>query len=68
MLLATLVACDQGKSNGDQLKNAQASRDKGDISTAITEVKNALQKDPKNLEARLLLAQYYLDLPDPVAA
>lgn len=62
------AACDQAKTADHYIKNAQISRDAGDISSAIADLKSALQKEPKNLTARLLLAQFYLDLPDAISA
>jgi putative PEP-CTERM system TPR-repeat lipoprotein len=69
MLLFLLSAgCDQAKTADDYIKSAQTHRAAGNISAAIIDLKNALQKDPKNSAGRLLLAQYYLDLPDPISA
>jgi putative PEP-CTERM system TPR-repeat lipoprotein len=68
LLLLTAAGCDQTKSAGEYIKNARTSRAAGDISTAIADLKNALRQDPKNLPARILLAQFYLDLPDPIGA
>ena len=34
----------------------------------MVELKNALQEEPKNLKARILLAQSYLDMSDPMSA
>src|SRR5215469_3246442 len=68
LLLLAIAACGQSKTASDYIKNAQSSRASGDISTAIADLKSALQKDPRNLSARVLLAQFYLDLPDPISA
>jgi putative PEP-CTERM system TPR-repeat lipoprotein len=66
--LFAIAGCDQAKTADDYIKSAQSSRASGDISSAIADLKNALQKDPKNLPVRVLLAQFYLDLPDPIGA
>ena len=47
---------------------AQALLDAGDIPAAVVELKNALQEEPKNLKARILLAQSYLDMSDAASA
>ena len=65
-LLAT--GCNQAKTADEFIKSAQSHRAAGAISAAIIDLKNALQQEPKNTSARLLLGQYYLDLPDPVSA
>ncbi len=66
VIAVVLAGC--GKSADEYVSRAQALRDKGDIPAAVIELKNALQKDPKNLVARILLGQTYLDLSDPVNA
>src|SRR5215469_4134583 len=68
LVFLALAGCDQAKTADDYIKSAQEQRAAGDISSAIADLKNALQQDPKNLPARVLLAQYYLDLPDPIGA
>jgi putative PEP-CTERM system TPR-repeat lipoprotein len=68
LLCAPLLAGCDDKSPEKYIQDARADRAAGKISAAIIDVKNALQKDPKNLEARVLLASFYLDLPDPTSA
>lgn len=43
------------------LERAQQYYEEGDLSAASVELKNALQRDPDNAEARALLGQLYLD-------
>src|SRR6266567_2536229 len=62
-----LASCDS-KTAEKYIREAEADRAAGKISAAIIDVKNALQKEPKNIEARVLLARFYLDLPDPASA
>jgi len=46
----------------ERLQRAQAFLDRGRANGAVVELKELLQRDPKNAEARLLLAQAYLSL------
>src|SRR5947209_145284 len=62
-----LASCDS-KSAEKYIREAEAERAAGKITAAIIDAKNALRKEPKNLEARVLLARFYLDLPDPASA
>jgi putative PEP-CTERM system TPR-repeat lipoprotein len=62
------AGCNQAKTADEFIKSAQSHRAASDISAAIIDLKNALQQEPKNTSARLLLGRYYLDLPDPVSA
>src|ERR1700731_2368459 len=68
LLCAPLLASCDDKSAAQYIRDAESDRAAGKISAAIIDVKNALQKDAKNVTARVLLARFYLDLPDPIAA
>lgn len=60
----TVAACDQTKSYTDQ-EHVQRARDfqaQGKPDSAVIELKNALQKNPKNAEARLRLGEVYAQL------
>jgi putative PEP-CTERM system TPR-repeat lipoprotein len=65
--VATISGCDS-KSADQYVQSAQTHRSNGEISAAIIDLKNALQKDPKNQAARLLLARLFLDRSDPAGA
>src|SRR6185312_4002324 len=57
-----------GKDAASYVESAKSYVAKSDYKAAIIEAKNALQKEPDNGEARLLLAQSLLDSGDPVGA
>lgn len=63
-----LMACGQTLSDSEYLLRADALKSKGDINAAIIETKNALQQNPKNGEARLLLSLLYNEQGDGAAA
>jgi putative PEP-CTERM system TPR-repeat lipoprotein len=65
---ALVVAGCQGQDAASYVKSAQTYIAKADYKSAIIEVKNALQKDPNNAEARLVLGQALLESGDPVGA
>ena len=56
-----LTACDD-LSSEDYIERAQNHREQGDIQASIIELKNAVQADRRNPEARLLLGRSYLDV------
>src|SRR6266404_20108 len=66
LILASLAigACDQTKRYTDQ-EHVQRARDfqaQGKLESAVIELRNALQQNPKNAEARLRLGEIYVDL------
>jgi putative PEP-CTERM system TPR-repeat lipoprotein len=67
LIVASLLmmgACDQTKRYTDQeyLQKAEEFQAQGKFESAVIQLRNALQKNPKNLEARLRLGQIYTDL------
>ena len=67
LILASLLmvgGCDQTKQYTDQdhLQRAKEFQAQGNLESAVIEFKNALQKNPKNSEARLRLGEAYTDL------
>ncbi len=66
VVAVALSAC--GKSADEYISRAQALREKGEFPAAVIELKNALQKEPKNVTARVMLGQTYLDLSDAADA
>lgn len=68
VLAAALLAACGGKSEGDMLASAKQMLEQKDTQGALIQLKNALQKQPDSMEARLLMGKTLLDLGDPVAA
>jgi putative PEP-CTERM system TPR-repeat lipoprotein len=62
--LLMISACDQSKRYTDQefLQRAKDFQSQGKLSSAVIELRNALQKNPKNPEARLRLGEIYAEL------
>jgi len=67
LCMALLTGCND-KTAAEYIQDAQKHRAAGNISAGIIDLKNALQQEPKNLTARILLARFYLDLPDSASA
>jgi len=59
LLLVALGACDDPSAE-EFIRRAEAYRQEGNFSASIIELKNALQKEPRNARARFLLGQNYL--------
>jgi len=64
---ALLAGCG-GKDAASFIASAKSYMAKADYSAATIEIKNALQKDPDNREARTLLAKALLETGNPGAA
>ncbi len=60
--LTSLAGCEKSVSLTDQehIQRAKDFEDKGNLNSSIVELKNAIQKNPDNAQARLLLGQIYL--------
>lgn len=67
-LLSNLASCKSATSTDQLLQEAQQYRQKGDKKAAIIQLKNLLQQQPDNAQARLLLGRLYIDSSDPVSA
>ena len=63
VILLALSACEQPDAQ-EFVRRARDYRAKGEISASIIELKNALQQEPKNAQARFLLGQNYLTVRD----
>jgi cellulose synthase operon protein C len=66
--LALLAACSKSKTAAEYIHDAQNHRTQGQVPAAIIDLKNALQQDAKNVEARMLLGQSFLDVYDGISA
>jgi putative PEP-CTERM system TPR-repeat lipoprotein len=62
--VAALSGCDRSAnlSVDEHIERAKVFQSKGDTRATILELKNAVQKDPKNAQARWLLGSAYLDM------
>lgn len=73
-LLAALISasllggCGMGKSSQEYYQDAQRYHAKGDNKSAVIQLKNALQKNPDNGDARFLLGEIYSDAGNFAAA
>ena len=62
------ISCVQGVMAEDYLSEAKQYLAEGDVNSAVIQLKNTLQEDPANAEARFLLGRIYLDLEDGASA
>ena len=68
LLLLGVVFNAAAASSEEYFREAEAYSKKGDINAAIIQAKNALKEDPKNVKARFLLGQSYLQRGNGAAA
>jgi len=68
MSVAMLGACSKGKTVAEYVATGKTERDHGNLPAAMISFKNALQQEPKNQTARILLAQTYLDMSNGAEA
>jgi len=67
-LSTSLVGCGDNTTSAQHLASGLEYQQNGDESSAIIEYKNALKKDPKNVDARLALGIIYKDKGELAAA
>jgi len=67
-VLAIAFAGCQNQSATDLIRSAREYEAKGDLQAAIIQLKNAVQKQPDNAEARMLLGRASLAAGDPASA
>jgi cytochrome c-type biogenesis protein CcmH/NrfG len=65
-----LAGCDpfQPRTDGDYVAEARKPHDRPELKAAVSELKNALQKNPDNGDARALLGRVETELGDGVGA
>jgi putative PEP-CTERM system TPR-repeat lipoprotein len=63
-----LGACQRTTDPAALIAEARHYRQQGDINAAVIQLKNALQKDPDNRDARRLLGEVYIEQADAVSA
>ena len=60
-VLAFMLGCGAEKTDIEYIESAKSLSASGDTKSYAIELKNALQRNPQNSEARFLLGQYYAD-------
>ncbi|MDV3242708.1 MAG: tetratricopeptide repeat protein, partial [Methylocaldum sp.] len=68
ILLTSVIGHDWARAEVDLLKQAQDYIQKGEIKAAVIQLKNLLQSDPENADARILIGESYLKLADGPSA
>lgn len=68
VLATALVAFDPASAQEEYLSSAQKYLEQGEYSAALIEVKNALQANPNDAQARVLLGRIYLGMGDATGA
>ena len=63
-----LPACSKEADSQKLVASAKQAQDKGDLKAAVIELKNALQQNPENAEARAQLGKLYIKQGDPASA
>lgn len=68
LLLSSVAACDRFQSADSLIAEAKQYQQKGDAAAAEIQLKNVLQKNPDNVEARFLLGKMSLESGDAPSA
>lgn len=68
LLMAGLGGCGRSESSETLVADAKQFIQKGDTKAAVIQLKNALLKNPSDVEARLTLGALYNDIGDPLSA
>lgn len=68
-LLSLLIqSCGGNRTDQEYMQLARKALERGNYNVAVIELKNALQTNPENSEARLLLGKTYIDFEDGASA
>jgi putative PEP-CTERM system TPR-repeat lipoprotein len=67
-LVAFVAGCGKSRTVDEYIHDAQVHHAAGDLPTAVIDLKNALQLDPRNTSARILLGRLYLEVSDAKSA
>lgn len=68
LLSIGIVGCNKSQDPAALVSEARQYQQKGDSKAAIIQLKNALQKNPEDAEARFLLGSIYATKGDPLSA
>jgi putative PEP-CTERM system TPR-repeat lipoprotein len=68
LVIGGITACSKAQTSQALVSEAVQHQQKGDTKAAIIQLKNALQKNPDDAEARYLLGTIYLEANDPKSA
>ena len=68
VLLVGVTGCGESKTEEQRMTDAAAAFESGEYRAALIELKNLLQENPKNKDARVLLARASLKAGDPESA
>ena len=68
LVISLLAGCESKLSDAEYVEKAQAYLDQGEVKAASIELKNAIQRNPENAQARWLLGKLHLDLGNGAAA
>jgi len=60
--------CGKNLTEKQYIERAKALQDKGDLRGSVIQLKNALRKNPNNMETRWMLGNTYVDIGDGAAA
>ncbi len=68
LLMSLLAGCGKADDPAALIAEARQYQKKGDTKAAVIQLKNALQKNPEDAEARFLLGMIYIDTGDALSA
>ena len=68
LMTALLAGCSKSDDPVALIAEARQYQNKGDTKAAVIQLKNALQKNPENAEARFMLGSIYIESGDPTSA